>query len=39
MKHAFLIVAHKSPELLRLIVKKLESPNHYIPQFGIRNSA
>lgn len=30
MKHAFLIVAHKSPELLCLIVKKLESSNHYM---------
>lgn len=30
MKHAFLIVVHKSPELLHLIAKKLESPNHYM---------
>lgn len=30
MKHAFLIVAHKSPELLCLIAKKLESSNHYM---------
>lgn len=30
MKHAFLIVAHNSPELLGLIAKKLESPDHYL---------
>lgn len=30
MNHAFLILAHDSPELLQRIVDKLESPNHYI---------
>jgi len=30
MNHAFLIVAHDSPELLQRIVKRLEAPNHYI---------
>lgn len=30
MNHAFLILAHDSPELLQRIVDKLEAPNHYI---------
>lgn len=30
MNHAFLILAHDSPELLQRIVDRLEAPNHYI---------
>lgn len=30
MNHAFLILAHDSPELLQRIVNRLKAPNHYI---------
>ena len=30
MKHAFLMMAHKQPELIERIIERLEAPNHYI---------
>lgn len=30
MNHAFLIIAHDSPEFLQRIISRLEAPNHYV---------
>ena len=33
LNHAFLIIAHDSPELLKRIINNVKVPNHYVYLF------
>lgn len=38
LNHAFLIIAHDSPELLKRIINNVKVPNHYVFRMPISNA-